>query len=95
LPGSAIDSRTPASQSAGCGAALVIEMFPSVGCSCSKIEARRKRELPQLGHSGIASAGASETGKEQSLQRKEPDPSTGSPVSRTSSLLCPIAVISR
>ena len=63
LPGSAIDSRTPSSQSSGFAVGLVIAKFFSVGCS--NMETRRKSVPPQFGHSVISAAGSKETGKEQ------------------------------
>ncbi len=62
LPGSEIDSRTSSSQSSGFVVGRVMAMFLSVGCS--NIDERRKSVPPQLGHSGIDSAGSNETGKE-------------------------------
>ena len=77
LPGSAIDSRTPSSQSSGFATGRVIAMLRSVGCS--NMEERLKSVPPQLGHFGIDSAGSNETGKEQPWQMKEPTPPAGSP----------------
>src|SRR4051795_9810796 len=87
LPGFAIDSRTPSSQSAGFAAGGVTAMFRRVGCSNS--DARRKSVPPQFGHWGIDSAGSKETGNEQPWQMKDPTPPAVSPAWWTSSALCP------